>query len=648
MLIDLNKGPKLGVVVGVDSDISTVGLYNLTNDPQMIWGGSTLPGPKVGSYVTIFQYDVRIIASVFAERISDQQNSINNKEFDNRYSPDSINRVIQLKTKGIILGGKFSVTSKYVPMVGNEVHATTQDELNLIYGVTASDDSASLHIGESLLEGLPVKINVNKVFASHVGIFGNTGSGKSNTLHYLYFKLFEKFNVLDNSKIILIDFNGEYTADDSFGISQKQVIKVDSYSDSGDRVSILKEFFFDSTTLIRLFSARSGVQAPFLAKSIKIFMSTEKRREEIKNNSGSSDINKNKIASYLYGPTRNVIKSGDNKIDLIYEWFDSVLKYTNNFKFKIENLNCVTDYGTKKYSYDGNSCSSLKSDFEEVVGLQEISDKLVEKYLSIDSPIDRFFMILEFQKSYYRYFQSGNLEFLNPLFSRIDSVTKDLSASIELVNVDSVPKGITIVSLKNANLEMKRLTPMLLAKMYYQNQKNSGGSSTHLIIDEAHNILSSADSGSADALQDYRLHVFEEIIKEGRKFGFFLTLASQRPFDISTTIISQLHNNFIHRLVNEKDLQAILNSVPTMDRGSFAKLPSLGQGEVLVAGNGIPVPVFVKVPHSDIRPESDDLVLVGGESPLWQMASEDIQIARAITEEENDSPEDEIELSPPF
>ena len=76
----------------------------------------------------------------------------------------------------------------------------------------------------------------------------------------------------------------------------------------------------------------------------------------------------------------------------------------------------------------------------------------------------------------------------------------------------------------------------------------------NLIIDEAHNILSEESQRESEQWKDYRLETFEEIIKEGRKFGVFLTLASQRPVDISPTIISQLHNYFLHRLINEQDI----------------------------------------------------------------------------------------------
>ena len=88
---------------------------------------------------------------------------------------------------------------------------------------------------------------------------------------------------------------------------------------------------------------------------------------------------------------------------------------------------------------------------------------------------------------------------------------------------------------------------MLISKMIYDNQKRKSvksdkpKSTCHLIIDEAHNILNDNYSHNSDNSQDYRLSTFEEIIKEGRKFGFFLTLASQRPADISPTIIFEIN-----------------------------------------------------------------------------------------------------------
>lgn len=83
----------------------------------------------------------------------------------------------------------------------------------------------------------------------------------------------------------------------------------------------------------------------------------------------------------------------------------------------------------------------------------------------------------------------------------------------------------------------------------------------HRIIDEAHNILSQQSSQEHESWKNYRLELFEEIIKEGRKNGKFIKLSSQRPADISPTIVSQHHNFFIHRLVNERDLYLLDNAI---------------------------------------------------------------------------------------
>jgi len=61
----------------------------------------------------------------------------------------------------------------------------------------------------------------------------------------------------------------------------------------------------------------------------------------------------------------------------------------------------------------------------------------------------------------------------------------------------------------------------------------------------------------SETWKDYRLETFEEIIKEGRKFGVFLTIASQRPYDIFATIISRLYNFFLRRLINNNDIHAV-------------------------------------------------------------------------------------------
>ena len=182
------------------------------------------------------------------------------------------------------------------------------------------------------------------------------------------------------------------------------------------------------------------------------------------------------------------------------------------------------------------------------------------------------------------------------------------------------PSKIDVIDLKNVNLEMKKIIPLLICKAHYDEQKNKRDidkeNSLHIIIDEAHNILSETSSREAGLWKDYRLETFEEIIKEGRKFGVFLTIASQRPSDIAPTLISQLHNYFIHKLMNEHDLRAVNKAVSYLDKLSFDSISNLSTGCCFIAGQLIQFPLSVRVSllKENERPQSETVDL----DKLWR------------------------------
>ena len=164
---------------------------------------------------------------------------------------------------------------------------------------------------------------------------------------------------------------------------------------------------------------------------------------------------------------------------------------------------------------------------------------------------------------------------------------------------------VAVVSLHGVNLDQKKVVPLVVAKMLYRNQKACSraepGSSVHLIVDEAHNILSYSSQRESESWRDYRLETFEEIVKEGRKFGMYLTVCSQRPADISPTILSQMHNYFIHRLVNDEDLRAVNKAVSFIDGASASMIPVLPQGCCIVSGTATAYPVRVQVERLEIE-----------------------------------------------
>lgn len=616
---------KLGVVIGVDGDISEVGMYEMSNDTNIFWHGEELIGPKIGAYLTIHQNDIKIIATVVSEKIIDQQNTVQSQQFDNRYTSDSINRIIKLKTQGVIENNKFKITSQYVPMIGNEVTVTTKDSLNIIYGISKNSDI--IHIGNSLLEHYPINIPVNKFFASHIGIFGNTGSGKSNTLHKLYLELFRKYDkgVLRKSKFFIIDFNGEYTANGMFGVDNKdkdkKIYKLNTRlnKEENKKLPVLKNFIEDPNILAMLLSATPATQIPFLRNALKYFKKSEIEKPE-------------NFAAIEVGFLKKMLEKADQIDKMAFSNWASIIKEINpkeEYYSSVDRLTIVSfntgiavkdELTNHQYSFNGD-IKAYGDNFNPLAFIEELKTKVNRDYSQL-SPIRRLELFLEYEILFQIVWKKNKIEYLAPLSNRVKDRLNDLDKVFEVTskenNINFV--GVNIISLVDVNQSLKLLVPMILAKMIYEENKkiNAGKtqiqSTTHLIIDEAHNILNISQQKQTDSWQDYRLSIFEEIIKEGRKFGFFLTLSSQRPADISPTIMSQLHNYFIHRLVNEIDLRMLSNTMPTLDINSLRRIPSLGQGEAIITGNAIKLPILVKIDKEIyLHPTSDDVKL----TDLW-------------------------------
>ncbi|MGO3357401.1 MAG: ATP-binding protein [Bifidobacterium crudilactis] len=614
----------VGVVISVDGDKTLIGTYDLVNDDEIIHNGQILYGPRLGACLTIRQNDVKLIAKITSEKIVDQQNTIKSNEFDNRYSKHSINRIISVTILGAIEDGTFAVTSSYSPMVGNETYITTQEELTAIYAIEPGADSIT--IGNALLERAPVLIPINAFFAGHIGIFGNTGSGKSNTLHALYYTLMQsKYapGILKNSNLSVIDFNGEYKSNNIFGYSAAEVERYDvdtrSKQQVSQRVEVPEEYIINPDVLIMLFEARPGVQAPFLTKAIRKFEETQTSESFVNLTMGLLQrivLTGNSIQDNALGDWSEVTEDccGAECLSGLKQ-----LQHNNTL-----NNSKSTFTGIPQYFNSGNQ--QLDDEQKNALNWNELEKRLRETYENRNI-IRKLYMFLRYQRIYATAWNTTDPQYLGPLFSRIRTRLEALNKVVKITSRTNPEtpverrKPLTIYSFVHANQEIKRVLPMLIANMIYTEQKNEQSDkdkidhTTHLIIDEAHNILSDVQRDDGDNWQSHRLDSFEEIIKEGRKFGFYLTIASQRPADISATILSQVHNYVIHRLVNDRDLRALENTMPTLDHSSLMTIPALGKGQAVLTGTAFPVPRFTKVfKIIEVAPSSADAIL----TDLWK------------------------------
>lgn len=122
-----------------------------------------------------------------------------------------------------------------------------------------------------------------------------------------------------------------------------------------------------------------------------------------------------------------------------------------------------------------------------------------------------------------------------------------------------------------------------------------------LVCDEAHLYL---PAGNADAAELRALDVFERISKEGRKYGVSLPVVSQRPSDVSKTVLSQCNNFLVLRLTNDQDQAVVKRLMPDSMDGLTAALPLLDVGEALLLGDAIILPTRVKLDAPKIKPTS--------------------------------------------
>ena len=258
------------------------------------------------------------------------------------------------------------------------------------------------------------------------------------------------------------------------------------------------------------------------------------------------------------------------------------------------------------------------------ISIDEI--RSTDLYIKIDSytfpsnAISKLVHFLYLQLIFDIYNDKAQNDHIAPAVNKLKSKQKDIEKVLDTENEQQIfPNGtnMVIINLKDTNLEIKKTLPLIITKKLYDEHKNDyEGKSLHIIIDEAHNILSSSSERESETWKDYRLETFEEIIKEGRKFNTFLTIASQRPYDVSPTIISQLHNYFIHRLINEYDIKAIEKTVPYLDRLSFESIPILSVGSCFFAGlaSNIPIKVSIELLDKKYQPDSETINL----EDIWQ------------------------------
>jgi hypothetical protein len=584
----------VGEVIAVSGIHISLRIFEDSSHETIFYDGVKYRGVSLREHVSIQRGFIDIVCLVEGEYLDE-------RKMDVDADKTHYIRKVEVRPIGYIVDDKFSEGVKYMPMIRDKASLLSEPMVRKIYGTEGKNNFS---IGSMLKENVPINLPWARIFNSHLGIFGNTGSGKSNTLAKLYTTLFnEKLPALKlKSQFVIIDFNGEYTEEQILPAKNKQITVLDSKKGK-HKFKIEASHFWDAETLSLLFQATTNTQQPFLRRVL-----TGKERFK--------DVS---LERYIEKTFEKVFSAGEPKPDAL-EMSREIARIIDCEELQ-DHLKGITYNAKQKYFKDaeGNFYNSnsdgfvahlkpLLNEHVDVADMDQFTELILRCYLQLCSDV-----VLGY----------AQYEHIQPVLSRAKSSIAALSNVLEIVDVPPPPHLLHVISLKKCKNEIKKILPLLIAKNFYTNHKDSENLKSpptrtlHLIIDEAHNILSEQSTREHEIWKDYRLELFEEIIKEGRKYGVYLTLSSQRPADISPTIVSQIHNFFIHRLVNERDLMLLDNTISTLDSSSKALIPTLAKGCCVVTGTAFDLPMILKIDPllKEHRPSSDDVDL----QELWAL-----------------------------
>lgn len=591
---------RIGEVVQVEGRKVYVAVDKDKNATDLIFNGDILKNISVNGYVEIKKGFISLIGKVDGEKIISEPSGVKKSGYEYR---DVNKRVLTISLSGCIdKQGQFIGGMKELPLIGNEAFLLTKQKLHTVHNLVKGGEY-SINVAKTESDEYDIRLPIDGLFNSHIAIFGNTGSGKSNTLAALYQALVAKLrqenreSFEEGAKFVLYDFNGEYGGNSCITL-HKTVYNLTTQSNDGDKIPLAESSLMDLEVLSILADATDKTQKPFIRRALRFYTN-------VTTDQNSLNYFKNTLKKHI---ERCLQMSDKVRVNLVIDYFREILPELDA-QGQPDAIDSDLEWNnTYSFFYLLPNRNRLDSE-PHLIPNSKLYNR-VDQYQFPQNLMEKFIHFLYVQLIFDILTNRAQNEHIAPAINKLKSKKKDVDKIFDTAsNLNLWANNFIIVNLNDLNLEMKKTVPLLLSKKLYRDHKKEPDRSLTFIIDEAHNILSKESFREAESWKDYRLETFEEIIKEGRKFGVFVTISSQRPSDISPTITSQAHNYFIHRLINQKDLSMISSVVSYIDKITEDSIPVLPTGVCIFSGVSSPMPLKLIVDELDdsLQPKSKTL-----------------------------------------
>ena len=528
---------------------------------------------------------------------------------------------VDTETVHIDLLGQF-VENRFIagtikkPTLDSKVRVINDDELNIILG---KDDEKSLYLGHSAIyPEKNVYIDINQFFSNHAAIFGNTGSGKSCSVARIVQNIFLNKQFLSyNANLFIFDAYGEYK--NAFKVLNQinpnyQYKFITSNPIDPDDVQLnIPVFLLTIDDICLLLQADNHHQYTIVERMLKLAKLFSKDDEETK-----------KLKNHLIAKAiMSVLFSNQNAAGKKNDIF-TIINDCSTPEFNVN-----TDIQGIGYTRKFSECFGIdrNGEFGESVLINEYLLKFIDDELEskIDVPTNAFYTLDDLERALSftligdgflgnRIMQDNAVIMQVRLHSLNNSSNRKFFSFKEYITIDNYISSLIIhnnrrsqiinINLEDVDDNLAKTIVKIFSKMVFDFAKKRRVRAAipfHLFIEEAHRYVVNDND---HFLLGY--NIFERIAKEGRKYGVMLDLVSQRPVEISETVIAQTSNFCILKMTHPRDLDYINKMLPNISGDIIEKLTSLQSGTMVAFGSAFKIPVIVKMDMPNPAPYSSN------------------------------------------
>ncbi len=559
-----------------------------------------------------------------------------------------------------------------LPSVGDPVLLPTPVQLRSIVEAKATDQL--IQIGTAPFAGnARVWVHPDKLFGRHLAILGNTGSGKSCSVAGIIRWSLEAVSSAGkgrpgasqpNARFIILDPNGEYAEafkDGSLAARRYAVCGAD-----GAQPLTVPGWLWSGQEWAAFTSAQPGVQRPILLRALRLLRNEGSsvltaRAQAVRRYQGYvrqieqlyadlpqsvSGFPRNKDFGQSLEGIIGLIESDEALLESYGADASDLIAAIVGMRGPIDRVRMARQWnsGSGYSDFQPNDLRAVLECLRTVTDAFPLTSSHGET--SEDAPV-RFDVDALPNKIHEVAMATGGqaLASVEPLINRIQVMLGDsgLRPIIDSAGASSLadwldallgpsqdhPEPLTILDLSLIPSDIVHIAVSVISRLIFEalqrhlKAKNST-LPTALVLEEAHNFVRrDSDAGSSAQAAELCRQTFERIAREGRKFGLGLVLASQRPSELSPTVLAQCNSFLLHRIVNDVDQNLVRRLVPDALGGLLSELPTLPSQEAILLGWAVPTPVLVRVRDLAQRPRSADpefwqtWLREKGELPAW-------------------------------